>query len=418
MDIQLSKNKLIDSMQAGTKAQLCYTFLKDNYNLRMNIITGNIEDANIKFDGKPKIIGDREINTIYIQLSNYTKEVPKDFLTTFIFSDYIEIYNPLQDFINQNHHIDRSPQLIKDLANTIETTTIDVEKYIKHWGCGMIASIFGSQSPLTLVLAGEKLNTGKTEWFRRLLPDELKLYYAESTLDGGKDDDILMCKKLIIMDDEFGGKSKKDQRHFKGLTSKQNISVRVPYGKTHVEIRRICSLCGTSNELELLSDPYGNRRILPINVLSIDHQLYNSIDKMALFMAFYDLYKTGFHWKFKQEDIDKLNKESDRFISTNIESELIGKFFELPSSVTDGEYMTNTEIKDILETKTKQKIWSSTKLGIELKHMGFTQIQKWYGKKNHRVYFVKEKPIMAYNPSPVQPVKVSSNGCHSEEIPF
>ncbi len=311
----------------------------------------------------------------------------------------IEMCNPFIDFIEKNKHIERSQDLIEDLASTIQTESPSY-KYIKHWGCGMIASIFGSQSPLTLVLAGEIINTGKTEWFRRLLPPELKLYYAESKLDGGKDDDILMCKKLIIMDDEFGGKSKQDQKHFKGLTSKQSMSIRVPYGKTTKEMRRICSLCGTSNELELLSDPYGNRRILPINVLSIDHEKYNAIDKTALFMAFYDLYKTGFHWKFKTEDVQELNKSSDSFQATNIETELLDEWFSVPENEHDGVLMTNTAIKDYIETRTKQKIFNPTKLGLELKKMGFLQGQKKINKTNHRVYRVvlkNEGPPLPHN---------------------
>ncbi len=381
---------LSDSIVVGSKAATCYNFIKDNYHLRYNIITGNIEDANIKIDGQYKIISDREINTIFIRLSNINDKISKEFMTTLIFSEFIELYNPLKNFFEVNKSHPRSIQLITDLANTIETDTLNAEKYIIHWGCGMIASIFGSQSPLTLVLAGEKLNTGKTEFFRRLLPQDLKLYYAESTLDGGKDDDILMCKKLIIMDDEFGGKSKKDQRHFKGMTSKQNITVRVPYGKMHIEIRRLCSLCGTSNEIELLSDPYGNRRILPINILSIDHAKYNAIDKTSLFMAFYDLYKSGFQWKFKQEDIRQLNEASDNFHATNAESELIDLHLEVPVG-SDGEYMTNTAIKDYLELNSKQKIFNTTKLGIELKRLGFKQKQIKQNKVNHRLYYIKKR---------------------------
>lgn len=385
---------LENGIQAGSMAAICYNFLKDNYKLKYNVITGSIEDHGIKYNKSPKIIQDRELNTMYIKLSNYNTsrdKISKDYLCTFIFSEFTEMYNPFMDFFDKNKNTPRSEDLISKLSASINTDTINAEKYIKHWGCGMVASIYGSQSPLTLVLAGEKLNTGKTEWFRRLLPDELKPYYAESTLDGGKDDDILMCKKLIIMDDEFGGKSKKDQRHFKGLTSRQNMSIRVPYGKTTTEMRRICSLCGTSNELELLNDPYGNRRILPINVLSIDHELYNSIDKTKLLLAFYDLYKTGFHWKFKQEDINDLNKSSNNFHATNPEAELISEYFELPESVNHGEYMTNTAIKDFIEMRTKQRIFNHTKLGLELKKLGFVQERKMINKSEQRVYLVKKK---------------------------
>lgn len=411
MEIIKQESVSTDTIIIGSPLALCYNFIKDNYNFKYNVITGKIEDHNKRLNGKYIELDDREINTIYLKMSTKSSKPPsKEFINSFLESNYIQQYNPFIDFIEKNINCIRSEQLITDLANSIKTDTLNAFKYIKHWGCGMIASIFGSQSPLTLVLAGEKLNTGKTEWFRRLLPPELKLYYAESTLDGGKDDDILMCKKIIIMDDEFGGKSKKDQRHFKGLTSKQDMSIRIPHAKHATEMRRICSLAGTSNELELLNDPYGNRRILPINVISIDHEKYNSIDKTALFLAFYDLYKTGFHWKFKSEDINELNNDSDNFHSTNTESELIDEWFEVPKNEYDGEYMTNTTIKDYLETRTKQKIWNTTKLGIELKNLGFQQKQKKINKSNHRVYYVKLKK---------EPVtKMPDLNTVSEDIPF
>ncbi len=396
--------RIIDSIQAGSKAELCFNFLKDNYNLHFNVITGSIEDRNVIIDNRYKIISDREINTIFIRLSCISKDISKEFLSTFIFSEYVTMYNPFKSFIEEHQSTIRHESIITELAQTINTDTLNAEKYIKHWGCGMIASIFGSQSPLTLVLVGEKLNTGKTEWFRRLLPDGLKQYYDESSLDSGKDDDILMCKKLIIMDDEFGGKSKKDHKRFKGLTSRSKKDIRIPYGKTTIEMRRVCSLAGTSNELEILSDPYGNRRILPINVLSIDHEAYNKIDKTKLFMAFYDLYKSGFLWKFNADDIEQLNKSADQFVAINPESELINEYFELPLAESDGEFMTNTAIKDYIETWSKQKIFNQNKLGIELKKLGFIQYQKIVNRKNNRMYHVvKKKEPQRPNPFAVDP---------------
>lgn len=390
-------SKLIEGIDPGGSLAACVNFFMDKYSLRKNIITGDVEDENKSIDGKYMVIDDREVNTIYLQLSNLKLRNPisKEFIFSFIESKYVDYYNPFIDFIEKNKNINRSEKLISDLAHTIESDTpIDnIEKYIKHWGCGMIASVFGSQSPLTLVLAGEQLNTGKTEFFRRLLPKELMSYYAESSLDGGKDDDILMCKKLIIMDDEFGGKSKQDQRHFKSMTSKQTMSIRLPYGRKTQEMRRLCSLCGTSNDVSLLNDPYGNRRILPINVFSIDHEKYNLINKTELFLAFYDLYKSGFHWKFTANDIKQLNDASEDFHAPNPEAELIDKYFCIPQTDNDGEYLTNTIIKDILETKTKQKIWNPTKLGLELVKLGFKRSRK----NNQRVYYVKEHPVMAYN---------------------
>ena len=68
----------------------------------------------------------------------------------------------------------------------------------------------GDYSLAILVLCGDQ-GIGKTNFFRNLLPAELRSYYGESKLDAGKDDEILMCKKIILCDDEFGGKSKQEE---------------------------------------------------------------------------------------------------------------------------------------------------------------------------------------------------------------
>ncbi len=388
----IKHEKPSDSVIVGSPLATCYNFINDNYKLMYNTITNNIEDHNILIDGQPKIIDDRDINTLFLKLSTrVSKPISKDYITNFLYSHYVKMYNPFEYFFEKYKDYPRSQRLITDLANTITTDTPSIEKYIKHWGCGMIASVYGSQSELTLVLAGEAINMGKTQWFRRLFPKELQQYYDESSLDNGKDDDILMCKKLLIVDDEFGGKSKKDHKHFKGLTSRNKKAIRVPYGRSSVDMKRICSLGGTSNDLELLSDPFGNRRILPINVISIDHIAYNAIDKISLIMAFYDLYKTGFHWKFIAADIKQLDEGSDSFHDVCFEAELIDAHFKIPEHEEDGDFLTATEIKCWLELKSFQKMINLKKLGQELRNFGFVRKSKKINKISAKVYLVKKK---------------------------
>lgn len=376
-----------------TQLGLCRTFVQSNYRLRYNVITNNIEDRNTIINGQYKVISDMELNTMYMLFTESTEEkITRDFFNTFIFSEFTEYYNPFKEFVKINADIERTDDLITQLAASIETDTENADKYIRHWACGVIASIYGTTSPLVLVLAGEKQNTGKTEWFRRLLPATLKQYYAESKLDAGKDDDILMCKKLLIMDDEFGGGSRREARHLKQLTSRDTFSIRMPYGRVSKDMQRIASLCGTTNDLNLISDPTGNRRIVPINVLSVDHAKYNAIDKAALFMAFYDLYQSGFKWQFNSEDIKMLNAGSDEFIDTNFEGELIETYFEIPSEHDLlGEFMTNTQIKDWIETLSNQKVFNTKKLGLELKNLGYKQKRVKKNKLISRMYHVKKR---------------------------
>lgn len=373
-----------------TNVSIVNTFLKSNYRLRHNIITGEIEDRNVRINDKYKIIADMELNTMYMRFCDCTNgKISKDFFYTFIFSEYTESYNPFLEFFEINKDTKRSEELITQLSTTIVTDTPNVDKFLRHWGCGIISSIYGQHSPLVLVMAGELIGTGKTEWFRRLLPNSIKSYYAESKLDGGKDDDILMCKKIIIMDDEFSGKSKFEAKKFKELTSKQTFCIRPPYGQVAKDFNRIAVLCATTNDLNILNDPTGNRRIIPINVLDVNKEVYNSIDKTALLMAFYDLYHSGWEWQLSREDVRILNSTTDDFQATNYEAELIEAHFELPSSVNDvsAEWLTNTDIKTYIELLSKQRIFNTNKLSAELKLMGFTQVRR----KTGRYYWVKKK---------------------------
>lgn len=372
------------------------SFLNSDYQLYVNDITRTIENRSVIINGRPQKLNDFNLNSMFLKFDESFKksDVSQSLFISAIFSNEIPHYNPFEQFFNKYKEINRSTELIKDLALCVETTTPHVEKWIRHWGCGVIASIYGKSSPLVLVLAGGQ-NSGKTEFFRRLLPFELQEYYAESKLDAGKDDDILMCKKLIIMDDEFGGKSKKENKRFKELTSKHTFSIRAPYGRVSEDLKRLAALCGTTNDFNLLDDPTGNRRILPINVISINHKKYNEIDKVALFMAFYDLYKSDFKWHLTHEDISQLNESTDEFQATNMEAELILSYLSVPDpkAAHEGIMMTNTEIKNYLETWSKQKIFSTNKLGMELKSLGFSQQIIKYSGKAIRAYFVKKLDI-------------------------
>ncbi len=353
-------------------------WLRQNYDLRRNIITRYIEN-----EGKP--LQARDFNTIYVAAKKVFEKVTYDMIERVINSDFTPDHNPIIDFFEK--HKDRKPaSAIEALFQTIETDTgvqgsdffPDYALYFgKKWLVGMIASVYGTHSPLMFVLSGSKQNTGKTEWWRRLLPHELGPYYAESKLDAGKDDDILMTQKWLIMDDEMDGKSKTDQKRLKSLLSKQTFSLREPYGRNNVDLQRLAVLGGTCNDNEILNDPTGNRRIIPINVLSIDHEAYNKIDKVDVIMEAYHLYQSGFQWHLNRDDVRMLNANTGYFEQTSAEYDLITRNFELPKEGRSLEviFMTATEIKGLLELRSGQKL-NPTRLGMELKKAGFERIAK------------------------------------------
>jgi predicted P-loop ATPase len=336
-------------------------FVSKNYNMKRNVISRNIE-----IDSIP--LNDIDINSVFLNCKTFIPKANKELVKSVIFSEFTQSYNPFHDFLLKNMKIKGSGSIDK-LIQSIQTDTPNHDLFIKKWLASLMASINGKHSPLVLVLVGGQ-NTGKTEWFRRLLPDELKGYYAEDKLDQGKDSDILMTKKLIIMDDEMGGKSKAEAKMLNRLTSSQTFSIREPYGVVSVDLNRLAMLCGTTNIEGLLSDPTGNRRILPIRVLSIDHALYNSIDKTALFMEIYHLYNGGFNYNLSSEEIALLNESTHEFKAVSQEEDMILKYFEIPTNENHAEYFSSTEILSYIKMRAQISL-SPVMIGLRMKSLGF-----------------------------------------------
>jgi len=352
-------------------------WLRQNYEMKRNVITRKIEN-----EGKP--METRDLNTIFVTAKKIFDNLTYEIMDRLINSNFTPDYNPLIAFFEQNKERESSGNIEK-LCKSINTDMSDeyVKIFLTKWLCAIVQSIYTDISPLMLVLSGRLQNSGKTEFFRRLLPREIRQYYAESKLDAGKDDEILMTQKLIVMDDEMSGKSKKENAKMKALTSKKWFSLREPYGRGNVDLRRLAIMCGTSNDNQLLSDPTGNRRIIPISVIgTMDFELYNSIDKTDLFIEVYHLWKSGYTADLDREHIEFLNASTQDFEAVSIEKELIQRYFE-PTNDDNGEFMTTTDIKVKLEQYTGQRV-NLNKLGHELRNLGFEIVNGYVKDETHR----------------------------------
>lgn len=361
-----------------TKLEL---YLRQSYNLRRNIITRKIE-----VDGQ--YLDDRLFNDIWCDATKIFEKVTSEMLQRVINSSFTKDFNPFFDFF-QKYKLRNSSGVIDKLFDCILSEDYHYTRYFgKKWIVSIISAIHGQHSPLMLVLSGTKQGTGKTEMLRRLLPTDLQPYYAESKLDAGKDDEILMTQKLIIMDDEMGGKSKKDELKIKELLSRQTFSLREPYGRNNVDLNRLAVLCGTTNNEDILNDPTGNRRILPIPVYAVNQQDYNKIDKVDLFMEAYNLYKSGFACELSSKDIELLNSKTFRFEKFSSEYELINKFFKVPENGYEPEIMSASEIKNYIETHSVAKVLLD-RVGKEMHRLGFKQEMRRVNGKVMRIYMLQ-----------------------------
>lgn len=334
------------------------------YGLRKNLITRNVE-----MNGKP--LDDSDINTLFIDCKSMFDKVTKDLICSVIYSNKIEQYNPMKDFFNEEVDVDTQLPNLKKLIGSLKSDTVNYDKWVTKWLVSCVASVYGTYSPLVLVFSGEVQGTGKTHAFRYLLPKKLRSLFAESKMDNGKDDEILMTKKLIILDDEYGGKSKREEKKLKEITAKEFINVREPYGRVSVDLRRLAVFCGTSNDTQIISDPTGNRRIMPVHILEIDQSMYNSCDKEMLWHELKHLYDSGYDHTVLKSEITNLNESTEMFNASTPEEELIAVKFTIPSNSLSGEWLTITEIINIMVADTKFNMMNNTRVGMLLSKNGY-----------------------------------------------
>ncbi len=360
-----------------------------NYEIKLNELTSEYEVNGESAD-------DFIINNIVVNAKlALGDEVSKHLIEILIFNNQNIKYNPAKDLIESIKWDGKSR--IKELTEYIKSNTGTLEfrtQMLGMWYLGIIQSIYTDiPNELCLVLAGLK-NAGKTTFLRNLLPPELHKYIAFVRLKetAGKDYEILMCKKILIIDDEYNVSTKTDASLLKEYLAKDYFTYREPYGRLPVRKKRIATMCGSCNPVQVLNDPTGNRRVIPFEIIEdFDLQGYHRLDKYQLLAEFKSIFDKGFRNFLSKEQIQKLNEYTDGKNSiASIERESLMSFFYPPDRSNEYDFKTATQIKDHIETNSKQKL-NINKLGQELKGMGFER--KWDKDSRAYGYQIKKREI-------------------------
>lgn len=276
------------------------SFILDNYSPSVDMIT------NITYINENVHLTDTETNDIYLNCKkSFSFKVQISDVRSVINSNSIKKINILSDFIGQNKGTYTG--YIEQYIKCIHPQTDYNIWAFKKWIVGALHNWTASKNeklvcPLTLVLTGQQHGTGKTSFLRNIMPSQLEKYVIEAKINGhDKDSMYMLCNSLLVIDDEFGGKAFKDVKEYKAISDMNIITQRRPYERESKTFKRRAILCGTSNEIDILKDVTGNRRILPINVDRVDYDMMVSIPKYALIMEAYALLRGGFQWIVRTE---------------------------------------------------------------------------------------------------------------------
>ena len=353
-------------------------------NLRFNEVTRCVE---MDVDGIPREINDSMENTIYINAKiSLGKGVNQGDVESMINSDIPKPYHPFKEFFNKYSNY-KPLGLVEQLLECFSYEASEhpdykdkIENFIFKWLLSIVAQMHGIYSSMCLILVSPEMGINKTKFFRELLPDELKKYFGEDSWNKGKDSEILMCRNLLLLNDELKF-DPKELDTVKKLLSTDVFDIRKHYGKYYEKVPRYAVLCATSNRIEVMPD-VKNRRFIPVNVTKIDYDKMKSIDRTLLFMELYSYYLVaGDKWQLSREDIADLARIAECNREVSAEEETVLKFFR-PATEQERRadlqvcWMTNTEILTVCANQTGLKYLSGKKMGIILNNLGFMKMNK------------------------------------------
>lgn len=243
-------------------------------------------------------------------------------------------YNPVIDWVSSVPW-DGTTRL-KDMYNTViavgeetHSTRQMKEDLLKTWFISCIAAAYepdGISAQGVLVFQGAQA-IGKTSWFKKLVPNHLKLTDDGKSLDPDNKDSILQAlSRWLVELGELDSTFRANIAKLKAFLTKDKDVIRTPYSKKASIYPRRTVFFGSVNHLDFLKDPTGNRRFWVIECESINFT--HQIDMQQLWAEVAELYKKGEKWMLDQENAAQLNKSNLRFQEIDPVEDKIRVYFE------------------------------------------------------------------------------------------
>lgn len=276
----------------------------------------------------------------------------------YLTSDFVPLYNPVEEYLYGVGRWDGKDR-IRALADLVPCNNPYWRELFYRWFLSMVAHWRGldrqhgnSTSPLLVGAQGFR----KSTYCRIILPPELRFGYTDSLDFKSKQDaERYLGRFMLVNLDEFDQINLNQQGFLKHLLQKPVANLRKPYASSIQEVRRYASFIGTSNQMDLLTDPSGSRRFICIEVTApIDTNV--AINYRQLYaQAMHDIYKGERYW-LDDKDEAILKQTNRDFEQVTPLEQLFSSYFQPAESEEAGEWLTAMEIFNYLQTKTRDRL--------------------------------------------------------------
>ena len=368
-------------------------FLMERMQLRHNVVTGRTEYRLPSTYGREGTewapVTDRVVNSLWTELSA-TKTVRAPDIYRVIESDFVPEFNPFAFYLehlppwNGEDHI-LSMSVTVSVRGGAEQQMLFYQ-YFRKWLVAMVAGWIDPQvvNNVILVLIGEQ-GSYKTTWFNYLLPPELRHYFYTKTNANrmGRDDLLTLAQYGLVCCEELDTMRSSELNQLKAAVTMQSIDERAAYAHYHEHRMHIASFCGTGNNVQFLTDPTGNRRWLPFEIVDIRSPRTQPFNYEGIYSQAYQLYRSGFQYWFSREEIVLLSEHNRQFETPRLEHELVQLYFRQPRELEGGIFMSVGRAMQVISGNVSQKL-SPVYLGRALSELGFKRV-KYQGQRGYIV---------------------------------
>lgn len=365
--------------KAKAPSELAYNkavkYLTERYKFRSNILTNETEFCGneglweevspIKFDTFYHDIKQANINIKSEELNRMLrneKTAPK-------YDAIIEYFNSLPKWNGQENILGFFAQI---QLTKQEDSEQDFDLF-RRWFVYLVAqATMRAQRPndAVLILCGTG-GTGKSTFFRKLIPEALQKYYAPDFGDlHDKDSRRKLGSSMLIVFDELSaliGKNA-DKEAFKSVTQMPKVQIRLPYDKNTTTMIRRASFGGTVDKWQFASDD-NTRRLWVIPIHSI--RFSNLVDEDFLAQMYAEALHyldSGFRYWINSEETKALNVRNEDYQTTNIVKELLQAHYVPALPCSKLHFKTTTTVLKQLMEKYPNSIFNS----ISPKILGLT----------------------------------------------
>jgi predicted P-loop ATPase len=306
-------------------------------------------------------------------------------------SDICEVYNPINHFFKTLPVWDGIDH-IEELCKYINLQEGENEVYFsamlkKHlFRTVKCATERDYINRIVFVFYGPQ-EIGKTLFFKWLCPGEI---YDDEMIDPASRDSLLKLGRYMMINlDELDSLQKKEVARLKAFISKGEIKTRVAYGRFDEMFVRVASFFASTNRNDILADE-SNTRWMILKVKDFNWQGYtqkiNPLQVWAQAVATVKADKDAGELS-KDEKKEREARNSQLFLETSLEREILLKFFEEGNTL-----MTASDIKMVIEEKLYPQKLNMYQLVRELRRIfGEPKMTKNDQDKTGRYYHVKTK---------------------------